>query len=222
MTKTNNNNVHYKKKFQKKISKWYKSHGRDFFWRKIKLNLWEWVLLETCLKRTKAETVDKYVSYIITQYSTPQDILSATPKKIEKELSILGLQKQRTIALKKMANYIIKESDGKIPTNFNDLIKIPYIGQYSANAILCFGLGKNTIVLDINTSRVICRFFNYALPKDLRNKEFVRFVNTLRPNSRIKDFNYGLLDIGATICKKEPHCEECPLTKTCRYSRTQN
>lgn len=205
------------KVFQKKVISWYIKNGRDFFWRDSDLNLWNWILLEICLKRTKAETVDKYVPEVLDKYTNPQSVLETDKNSLILHFSALGLQKQRVCSLIKISNYLIENNNGKIPKTYPELVKIPYIGQYTANAVLCFALNIRRPILDVNTSRVISRVFNYELPSDLRNLNLQSFVYSLVPVSNVKKYNFGLLDIGSILCKPLPNHQECPLNQICCY-----
>ena len=60
--------------------------------------------------------------------------------------------------LKKTAQVIIKNFQGKLPNNFEDLISLPGIGNYTANAILAIAFNKPYIPLDGNIERVLKRY----------------------------------------------------------------
>ena len=68
-----------------------------------------------------------------------------------------------------------KKYNKKIPNNFEDLLSLPGIGNYTASAILSIGFNKPYIPLDGNIERVLKRYFllkkeNQILPSiKLRN-----------------------------------------------------
>jgi len=204
------------KKFHQVILSWYSKNGRNYFWRSIELSPWQWIFLESCLKRTKAETVNKYGFNLLRKYCKPEYVIKSDKKDLIKDLRPLGLYNQREIALKKIANIIINEYNGKIPDDEN-LLKIPYIGNYISNAVLCFSYNKKVPLIDVNISRVLTRVFDLPVPKDLRNRNIIVFANALLPIDDIKNYNYGLIDIGALYCKSKPVCNKCCLKNMCKY-----
>lgn len=203
--------------FQNKIIKWYLENGRTFSWRQADLNPWQWIVLENLLKKTRADTVEKYFNQIVLKYKSPESVLEVHSRDLEEELRPLGLYKQRCKALREIANKIIIDFEGSIPNN-DSLQSLPYIGAYISNAVLCFHFKQKKYILDTNVARIVSRFFQIEIPEDLRNKKFSIFVEKLLPNENFIEYNYGLLDLGALICtKKNPKCEICFLNNQCVY-----
>ena len=79
--------------------------------------------------------------------------------------------------LKKTAQIIIKNFKGKLPSNFEDLTKLPGVGNYTANAILAIAFNKQHIPLDGNIERVMKRM------------KRMREGNKRRENRIVKDMN---------------------------------
>lgn len=203
--------------FQKYILKWFLTNGRNFYWRIHFLKPWEWLLLEQLLKKTKAETVDMYYEDIVKKYASPHDVLLVDLDILQNDLKKLGLYKQRSIALKKISGYLETNYNGIVPVDLQLLYNIPYVGVYSANAIWCFGYGKKVPIVDVNSARIISRFFGITIPKDLRNMPFIEYCSKLVPNENFIAYNYGLLDFGASICKSKPMCKICDIQNKCTY-----
>ncbi len=84
---------------QNQIISWYEKNGRSFSWRNSELTSWQWRLLESLLKRTKAELVETMYISFINKYNTPHKILETNENELEADLRPIGLQKQRKIAL---------------------------------------------------------------------------------------------------------------------------
>lgn len=107
-----------------------------------------------------------------------------------------------------------------IPSEFENLKKLKGIGDYSANAILCFGFSEKRPLLDANFIRIYKRVFNIASKKKTAktDKFLWNFSENLLPDKNFIDFNYGILDIGGNICTpKNPKCLECPLKDLCNF-----
>lgn len=111
---------------------------RNLSWRNQNLNLWEWLVLELLLKKTRAETVDRFFSSFIKKYHSPQVVCNTRDQTLEEDLKVLGLQRQRRSALKKIASIIISEYEGNVPADAEKLRSLPYVGRYISNAVLGF------------------------------------------------------------------------------------
>ena len=141
--------------------------------------------------------------------------MKVSDTELEEDLRPLGLQKQRRNALKQIAEIILSEYSGNIPSNEKMLLSLPHIGQYSTNAILCFNYGIRKPIVDVNVARVITRFFGIPMPKDIRNEKLWELAEKLLPEKDFINYNYGLLDLGGLICKKSPLCNSCFLDNIC-------
>lgn len=208
------------KEFQDRVILWYKREGRTFYWRKCDLNIWQWLVLELLLKRTKAETVEKVFISLICKYSSPRIVVEVTDKELESDLRYLGLYRQRRIALKKIAEWIMWEHNGQTPSDEASLMKIPHVGLYISNAVLCFCKGQRKPIVDTNIARILTRLHGLDIPKDAREKWLWQLAEKSLPREDWKEYNYGLLDLGASVCSKKPKCILCCLSDICMYAKS--
>jgi len=208
-----------KRGFQERIVKWYLEKGRVFFWRNKELSPWQWLVLELMLKKTRAETVEKNVLRLISKYNEPDAVAYFSHKELESDLKPLGLYRQRALALRKIASTIIDEHHGLIPTDQKTLSEIPHVGLYISSALSCFCYGKRTAVVDSNVTRILARVKGLELPKDAREKWVWTLAEEMLPDANWKEYNFGLLDLGALVCKKVPLCDICPVSFSCTYGQ---
>ena len=138
---------------------------------------------------------------------------------LEDDLRPLGLYNQKSVALKKIATDIINDYNGMIPTDQQTLAKLPHVGLYISNAVACFCYRKRTAVVDTNVARILARVKGLELPKDAREKWIWKLAAEMLPNEMWREYNFGLLDLGAIICKKLPRCPICPLIDICTYGK---
>jgi len=208
-----------KKEFQECIVKWYLENGRVFLWRTKELSPWQWLVLELLLKKTRAETVEKNFLRLISKYSEPRTIMHFSQKELENDLKPLGLYRQRALALRKIAETIIDEHCGLIPTDQRTLSEMPHVGLYISSAVACFCYGIRTAVVDSNVARILTRVRGFELPKDAREKWVWNLAEDMLPDAKWKEYNFGLLDLGALICRKLPLCEICPANHSCVHGQ---
>ena len=207
------------KPFQEKVIAWYLKEGRVFYWRTHTLSTWQWLFLELLLKRTRAETVEKTFPFLASKYNEPRVITQIANNEFENDLRYLGLYRQRLKALKLIAEKILYEYGGQVPLDPKSLSSLPFVGDYTSNAVLCFGLGLRRALVDSNISRILTRFCGLNLPKDAREKWIWELSWNMLPETKWIEYNFSLIDLGAKVCKnKMPECLHCCLSGICKYS----
>ena len=209
--------------FRDKVRQYYGLNKRDFYWRRTRLSPFQVMITELFLKKTRAETVDKFMLDFVTRYDTSKKLLKASEKEILKQVSTLGLGNQRTRALVQISRHVHEYHAGELPCDLKEIMEIPHVGLYIANATMCFGFNKRYPILDVNTSRVISRFFSMENKKDLRDdRDLQAKAGELLPREGFKEYNWGLLDLSAGVCRSRPSCTQCPLRRKCDASGPGN
>ncbi len=115
-----------------------------------------------------------------------------------------------------MANKLITEFDGVIPSDIDELQKLPGVGRKTANVIAAVVFDKPTMAVDTHVFRVSARIgltTNAKTPLETE-KQLVKHI----PEKIIPLAHHWLLLHGRYVCKaRKPLCEECGLTSFCRY-----
>ena len=191
---------------------WFMSNGRDFYWRRVGLSPWQFLLLEMCLHRTKASQVERVSSELFELGETPSAFL-ANSRKLSPLLDSLGLN-WRTENLASAAEYVINRFSGHVPDNWQELVAIPGVGNYIASAVECFAFGKERVLMDTNTVRIAKRVLGKSdLPTWRLRLALHRMAGTQGPDV---PWNQALLDLGALVCtSRAPKCETCPVRASC-------
>ena len=206
--------------FVKKLLEWFKINRRSFPWRVEGVaNPFNILVAELMLKKTRASNASGVYSIFIGKYPDIKSASEIPGEDLEILLQPLGLIKQRKKAFIKVFSFINDSCSGIIPCKKDALIQIPYLGEYTVNAILCFGFNKRFPIVDINVTRICQRFFGIEVYGDPRvDKHVWELLECLLPRRKFKEFNLALLDFGALVCtSKNPICKECPLKKNCCY-----
>ena len=198
---------------------WFQDNKRDFPWRKEGVSLFEVLISEILLRKTKAEMVSDFFPKFIKKYPNFRTIYTTPTKYFENDLKPLGLNKTRAKIIKNLAYKISENYDNKIPGEFEQLIEFDGIGKYIAKAFLCFGMHKNEVLLDVNINRIFSRILNMKYPKKITNNH--PLWKELEENISISNhisFFMALIDFGALVCKsKNFHCFRCPLIRLCNF-----
>ncbi|GKS67904.1 hypothetical protein YTPLAS73_14510 [Nitrosarchaeum sp.] len=141
-------------------------------------------------------------------------------RKLKKVLKPLGLEHTRSKHLKDLSKKILADFNGKVPGTKKELLSLPGVGPYTANAVLCFSFGHDVSMLDVNILRVIERVFSPDVnnARGASDKNLWEFVEKLPPAGKGKEFNYAILDLAGEICaSRNPKCSSCPMRKICNF-----
>jgi A/G-specific adenine glycosylase len=204
--------------FQKRLLKWYETNGRKFYWRKKGLSNYQLVIAEVLLQRTKAETVAKFYPDFIVEFPNWKSLADAKLQRIEDYLRPVGLYRQRSVRLKNLATEMVKRN-GRLPKDRQDLESIPFMGQYTANAVELVIFNQPSPLVDVNMARVLERFFGPRKLADIRYDPYLQELSyKVVDHVNTKKMNWAILDFAATICKaKNPSHDVCILKGHCTY-----
>ncbi len=203
----------------KKILNWYDLNKRSLPWRKnVSQSKKHYYTLvsEFMLQQTQVVTVIPYFNRFINKIPNLKKLSTIQDKELIKLWEGLGYY-SRVRNLKKTAKIIISKYHGKIPNNYEDLISLPGIGNYTANAILAIAFNKSYIPLDGNIERVLKRYLYLKKNKEVQKDNLVEKKSIFGISSRASDYAQALMELGAMICKpKNPECSGCPISKNCK------
>jgi len=204
--------------FVKYLIEWFESYKRDFSWRQPGLTPFQLLIAEIMLQKTGANQVENLFPDFIKNYPDAESIISMQDEELEEILHPLGLFKRRARDIKKTAQIIV-ENGNKVPTTRKALMELPGVGEYIANAVLCFAYKKPVPIVDANIGRVMKRFFTFPVKSaPSRDKNLLEKMKEILPEEKAKNFNLALLDFAALVClPRTPRCEECPMSQSCDF-----
>ena len=203
----------------KKILNWYDLNKRSLPWRKnVSQSKKHYYTLvsEFMLQQTQVATVIPYFNRFINKISNLEKLSTIQDRELIKLWEGLGYY-SRARNLKKTAKIIMSKYHGKIPNNYEDLISLPGIGNYTAYAILAIAFNKSYIPLDGNIERVLKRYLYLKKDKEIQKDNLIQKKSIFGISSRASDYAQALMELGAMICKpKNPECGGCPIPKSCK------
>jgi DNA (cytosine-5)-methyltransferase 1 len=196
---------------------WHADHHRSFPWRRRGARPWHVLMAEICLHRTRADQVAPVYEALLRIAPTPAAMVEHADNALEVMRSLgLNWRAENIIAI---ARILVDEHHGHVPDTELGLRMLPGVGDYVAQAVLCFGFGRRTILMDTNTMRIMGRLHG----RDLANRRWQlrldlhRLAGIEGPDA---EFNYALLDLGALACRAgAPRCDRCPLREHCATGR---
>lgn len=208
-----------KRVFSEYILSFYSTQHRNFPWRQTK-DPYKILLTEILLRRTTSTQVNSIYHKFFEEFPSIKSLALADKNDLETIIKQLGLSKQRSKQMIKMAKIVVEKYNGVIPKSYDELIKLPGVGMYTVGGFLCFLCNKDVSMVDTNVVRVISRYFNFKSKKteSWTDKILWKFVRDLIPQNYCKEFNLGLIDFASIICiPKNPKCEICYLNSECHF-----
>ncbi len=199
--------------FSAQLIAWYLDNGRTLPWRETSDPYCIW-LSEVLLQQTQVKQGLGYYVRFLQRFPDVFSLAAASEDEVMSLWQGLGYY-SRARNFHKAAKIIA--SAGAFPSNYDDLRRLPGVGDYTAAAVASFAFGELRAAVDGNAYRVLSRYFGLNEPIDtIRGKNtFAKFANELliEPSAR---FNSAMMDFGATQCvPRNPDCGVCPLSASC-------
>jgi A/G-specific adenine glycosylase len=207
-----------KNDIQSSLIQWGRRNFRHFAWRKNR-TAYSVLVSEILLKRTTASAVNRVFAEFMALYPNTQKLSQADSKDLEELLLRIGYHRKRAEILVEMSTFLLRTHNGRIPRSKEKLLEIPYVGEYTANAILCLGYGIPAAMVDSNVQRIMTRLFLKHLPQKPSLRIVQEIADMLCPMKDCPSYTYALLDLGALVCRYGlPRCRVCPINSQCDYN----
>ena len=209
----------------KKILYWYDNNKRELPWRKKVFQAkreYYTLVSEFMLQQTQVSTVIPYFNNFIKKIPNVIALSKINENKLLKYWEGLGYY-SRVKNLKKTANIVKKNFNGRLPSTIDELKLLPGIGDYTASAIMAIAFNKSFIPMDGNIERVIKRLLNLKLISQISKENLIKQKKILGTSIRASDYAQALMELGALICKpKNPLCFKCPVKRNCKSFRNND
>lgn len=206
--------------FRKRLLAWSKKRGRSYHWRHPGTALYEQVISELLLQRTRADAVAAHLSAFLSVAPGWNELAGIPEDDLARVLRPLGLWQKRASSLRRLAA-AVNSAGGVLPVTRAELERLPGVGQYMASAILVIQGIRHAPYLDVNMARVLERHFGPRRLADIRyDPELQRIAHRLTNSRQCKLVNWAILDLAALVCRVgKPNCSACPLKRSCDYYR---
>ena len=175
-----------------------------------------WKLLVSV--RLAAQCTDARVNVVVKdlyeKYPSPQALAAASVEDIEAIVKPCGLGHSKARDIHKCMNMLVEEYDGRVPEDFDELMKLPGVGRKSANLIMGDVFGKPAIVTDTHCIRLVNRMGLVDGMKDPTKVEMALWK--IIPGETGSDFCHRLVYHGREVCTaRKAYCETCCLADIC-------
>lgn len=176
-----------------------------------------WKLLVSV--RLAAQCTDARVNIVVEKlyekYPDVDALAKAEPEQIEEIVRPCGLGKSKSRDISACMRMLKEKYNGKVPDDFNELLKLPGVGRKSANLIMGDVFGKPAIVTDTHCIRQTNRMGLVDGIKEPKKVEMALWK--IIPPEEGSEFCHRLVYHGREVCsaRTKPHCEKCCLNDIC-------
>lgn len=211
----------FRTNFRRNLLQWYRKHKRDLPWRRLRDPYAIWVS-EVMLQQTQVVTVIPYYEKFLSCFPTLRTLAEAPEEAVLAQWAGLGYYRRAKL-LHRGAQAVMKEHGGKMPEQAVALRELPGIGPYTAGAIASIAFGCAEPLVDGNVVRVLSRIFRrrgHAKEGRLQKEIWALAAELIDPDAA-GDFNQGLMELGATLCRVVlPSCHRCPVAGLCAAAQS--
>lgn len=176
-----------------------------------------WKLLVSV--RLAAQCTDARVNVVVqdlyAKFPDVDALASASVEEIEDIVKPCGLGHSKARDISACMKVLRDEYDGKVPDDFDKLLKLPGVGRKSANLIMGDVFGKPAIVTDTHCIRLVNRMGLVDGIKEPKKVEMALWK--LIPPEEGSDFCHRLVEHGRAVCtaRTRPYCDKCCLREVC-------
>lgn len=172
-------------------------------------NPWELYVAVALSAQQTDVGVNKLTPILFKKYKTIEDYRNVSLEEFEQDIKTINFYKGKAKAIKKAAEIVSTQYNGKLPQTMEELLALPFIGRKTANVILQEAFEKvEGIVVDTHVRRLSNLFglTNYQNPEKIEQD-----LMELLPRNTWHDFALGLIYYGREYCTARCKHTDCPL-----------
>ena len=177
-------------------------------------NAWE-LLVATILSAQSTDVgVNKVTPVIFVKYPTVQDFAALNPEQLEPDIRTTGFFRNKSKSVVGAAKKIVSDFGGEVPSEINQLLRLPGVARKTANVVLGTWFGKNEgIVVDTHVQRISRRL---ELTPNEDPKKIEQDLMQVIPREKWTRFAHQVIWHGRKLCMaRSPKCVECLLENIC-------
>ncbi|WP_300767067.1 A/G-specific adenine glycosylase [uncultured Bifidobacterium sp.] len=202
------------------LREWWDVSARDLPWRFGRTTPWGVLLSEVMSQQTPMSRVAPYWIEWMRMWPDPEALAAAPVADVITAWGRLGYPR-RAIRLRECAARICERFGGAVPDDYDDLLSLPGIGDYTASAVVSFAYGRRVAVKDTNIRRVLSRVVDgvesVGGSATARDRELAEVMLPDDPDDSVV-WNQAVMELGAVVCTaRTPNCADCPVSSSCAF-----
>jgi endonuclease-3 len=155
------------------------------------------------------------------KYPNAQALAKATPEEVFPYIKSISYPNNKSKHLVGMAKMLVNDFGGKVPSEIDDLVKLPGVGRKTANVVASVVYDKPTMAVDTHVFRVSARIGLTVGAKNPYQTEMqlLKYI----PENQVAIAHHWLILHGRYICvARNPKCPECGIKMFCSYYARTN
>ncbi|MFV0395925.1 MAG: endonuclease III [Coprobacillaceae bacterium] len=178
-------------------------------------NTFELLVAVMLSAQTTDASVNKLTKTLFKKYKTVEDYANATIEELEKDIRSIGLYRNKAKNLHAMANLLITNFDGVVPSEEKDLESLPGVGHKTANVVRSVAFNIPAFAVDTHVERISKRL-GFA-----KKNDSITVVEKKLNKSIDKEYwnkaHHQFIFFGRYFCKSmNPNCGQCKLITICK------
>jgi len=171
-----------------------------------------------------AQCTDKRVNMttpaLFQRFPTAQDMAAASVEEIYDYIKSISYPNNKARNLLGMAQTLVRDFNGIVPDNLEDLQKLPGVGRKTANVMMAVAFDQPAMPVDTHVFRVANRI---GLTKNSKNVlETEKTLVAHLPKEVVSKAHHWLILHGRYVCQaRKPKCDECGITQLCDWYKTK-
>ncbi|MBR5698956.1 MAG: endonuclease III [Prevotella sp.] len=172
-----------------------------------------------CATLLSAQCTDKRINQVtpalFARYPDARTMAQAEPEEVFEYVRSVSYPNSKAKHLVEMSRMLVSDFDGEVPSDMDELVRLPGVGRKTANVMQAVWFGRAAMAVDTHVFRVSHRLglvpqrANTPLKVE---QELMRHI----PADDVPNAHHWLLLHGRYVCtSRKPHCEKCPFDAIC-------
>ncbi len=172
-----------------------------------------------CATLLSAQCTDKRINQVtpalFARYPSPAEMAKAEEEDVLEYIKSVSYPNSKAKHLVAMARMIVSDFGGEVPSDMDDLVKLPGVGRKTANVMQAVWFGRAAMAVDTHVFRVSHRLGLVPAKANTPLKVEQELMKNI-PADDVPDAHHWLLLHGRYVCtSRKPHCEKCPFESFC-------
>ena len=172
-----------------------------------------------CATLLSAQCTDKRINQVtpalFARFPDAKTMAEAEPEEVFEYIRSVSYPNSKAKHLVEMARMMVSDFGGEVPSDMDDLVKLPGVGRKTANVMQAVWFGRAAMAVDTHVFRVSHRLGLVPATANTPLKVEQELMKNI-PADDIPDAHHWLLLHGRYVCtSRKPHCEKCPFDGIC-------
>lgn len=161
------------------------------------------------------ERVNIVTKELFRKYTSVYDYANADPEELEQDIKSTGFYRNKAKNIIGCCKKLIKDFNGKVPDNMEELLSLPGVGRKTANVVLGNIYGVPGVIVDTHCKRLS----NRMGLTDKEDPEKIEFdLMEILPREVWTTFSNSLVYHGRAVCDaRKPKCDKCSVSHVCDF-----